>query len=388
MERSIDRVLTTHAGSMSRPEDLAQLLIARAEGEPVEEAMFEDRVREAVREVVAQQVELGIDVVSDGEMSKNTFIDYTRERLSGMTGGPAPLDFFFEDLLEFPEITYETYKDSHPKFAVCEGPVTYTGSEQIARDVRNLQAAFEKTPATEGFIPAASPGLVAIFSPNTYYPSYEEYLFAVAEAMNAEYRAIAEAGLVVQIDAPDVPEIGDLHTWMWSETEKRGVRKIQELHVEAINVALQGVSPESARLHLCWANYQGPHTHDQPLREVLQTAIQVNAAAINFEAANPAHAHEWEIFEEFDLPDDKILIPGVIDTKSQVVENPRVVAQRIVRYAKLVGQERVIAGTDCGFGTFVGALMVHPKVALLKLRALAEGAAIATQELGTAAVAG
>lgn len=188
----------------------------------------------------------------------------------------------------------------------------------------------------------------------------------------------------MQIDAPDLAFGSDFHTWMWPETEKRGIRAIQDLHVEAINRALEGIPQEKARLHLCWCNYMGPHTHEQPLPDVLEPTLRANVAAINFEGANPAHAHEWEVFEDFRLPDDKVIIPGVIDSKSQVVENPRLVAQRIVQYARLVGQERVIAGVDCGFGTFVGVLMVHPKTAWLKLKSLAEGAAIATDLLAKA----
>ncbi|MEW6472781.1 MAG: cobalamin-independent methionine synthase II family protein [Actinomycetota bacterium] len=381
MERSVDRVLTTHTGSLPRPDDLARLHIDRAEGRPVDDAHFEERVRAAVEEAVARQVEIGVDVVSDGEMSKNTYIEYTRERLSGMGGLVEVPDFYFTDLVEFPELVEATYKDSRPVFPFCDGPIRYTGGEIVGRDVKNFAAALAKHPATEAFIPAASPGVVAHFCPNKYYASYDEYLMALAEAMNAEYKAITEAGFLVQVDAPELALGADCHTWMWSEIERRGFEEVSRVHVQAINRALDGISPEKARLHLCWANYQGPHTHDYPFSKVLQTALGANVAAFNFEAANPAHAHEWELFENFKLPDDIVLMPGVIDTKSQVVEHPRAVAHRIMQYARVVGQERVIAATDCGFGTFVGALLVHPKIVWMKLRSLVEGAAIASEEL-------
>jgi 5-methyltetrahydropteroyltriglutamate--homocysteine methyltransferase len=206
----------------------------------------------------------------------------------------------------------------------------------------------------------------------------------LAAAMNTEYRAIADAGLIVQVDAPDLALGADFHTWMWPEIEKRGFDQLAELHADAINVALEGVPVEQARLHLCWANYMGPHTHDYPLRDVLRPTLRVNVAAVNFEAANPAHAHEWELFTDLKIPDGKVLIPGVIDTKTNVVEHPRAVAHRIVQYARIVGQENVIAGTDCGFGTFVGLGTVHPVVTWLKIKSLVEGAALASKELASA----
>ena len=378
---SASRILTTHVGSLPRPDDLAELLLTRQD-QAIDEAVFQERVRVATDEVVARQVQIGIDVISDGEMSKPGYIDYVRERLQGFSG---PIDaagsFYFVDLADFPEFVLSTYQNTRVRIATCESSIVYAGLDYLSRDLSNFKAALEKTPATEAFIPAVSPGLLAVFMPNKYYRTYDDYVMAFADAMHVEYKAITDAGFLLQIDGPDVTAVSDFYTWMRDEVERRGVRAVQELHIDALNRAVAGIPPEKIRMHLCWANYQGPHTHDQPLREVLEPTLRAHVGAISFEAANPAHAHEWEIFKEVRLPDGMIILPGVIDTKSQVVEHPRVVTQRIVQFAQLVGPENVIASTDCGFGTFVGAGMVHPKVAWLKLKSLVEGAAMASKEL-------
>lgn len=388
MKRSIDRVLTTHTGSLPRPDDLAAMLLSEAKGESMDKAALDERARSATAEVVQRQVELGIDVVSDGEMSKNNFIDYITERLTGFTPIAAPpadseempyWASYFHDLIEFPEIVEATYGGTVFRMLECTGDVTYDNRDRVKRDIDCFKGALAKSPAPEAFMPAASPGVVAQSLPNRHYKTYEEYVLAVASALNSEYKAITDAGLLVQLDAPDLGTGGNMVAWSTADLADRGVRWLQDLHVEAINVGLDGISSDSARLHICWANYQGPHTYDMPLRDALEPALRANVGAISFEAANPAHAHEWEVFEELEVPDDKVIIPGVIDTKTQVVENPRLVAQRIARYAKLVGQEKVIVGTDCGFGTAVGALQVHPKVAWLKLAALAQGAELAAR---------
>jgi 5-methyltetrahydropteroyltriglutamate--homocysteine methyltransferase len=383
MKRSTDRVLTTHTGSLPRPDALAQLHIDKVEGVPVDEDVFEDLVRTAVDDAVARQVAAGVDVVSDGEMSKDGYIEYIGERLSGFgtTAGQAELGYWLGDLLDFPELVEATYKDTHLKMPVCGSPIAYTGLDLTVRDIANFNATLKTHEATEAFIPSASPGVVAMFCPNRYYPRYDEYVLSLAEALNTEYKAITDAGFIVQVDAPDLAMGADFHTWMRPEIDKRGFRGLQELHIEAINVALQGIPAEQARMHLCWCNYMGPHTNEFPLRDALEMAFKANVTGILFEGANPAHAHEWELFEDFRVPDGKVLVPGVIDSKSQVVENPRLVAQRILQYARLVGQEKVIAGVDCGFGTFVGVQAVHPKVAWMKMKSLADGAAIASDEL-------
>jgi 5-methyltetrahydropteroyltriglutamate--homocysteine methyltransferase len=269
----------------------------------------------------------------------------------------------------------------HLKIASCEAPLKYTGFKEAQRDVQNLQAAVAKYKAVDGFVPTASPGIVAMASPNKYYPTYDEYVYAIADVMHSEYKTITDAGLDIQIDAPDTALGADFHTWMWDQIEKRGFEKILALHVEAINRALTGIPSDRVRLHLCWASYFGPHIHDYPLRPVLQQVFKANVGAISFEAAGPAHAHEWELFKDLKLPDGKIILPGVIDTKTHVVENPQAVAHRIMQFANLVGQENVVASTDCGFMTFVGLGGVHPYCVWLKLKALADGAAIATREL-------
>jgi 5-methyltetrahydropteroyltriglutamate--homocysteine methyltransferase len=380
MKRSTDRVLTTIAGSLPRPDGLAEMHVARQEGEPVDETAFEEAVRSAVDQMVASQVEVGVDIVSDGEMSKSGYIDYTRTRLGGLTGGEE-LGFYFSDLLDVPELAYAIYKDTHFKIPTCDGAITYTGIDEVGRDVENLRKSLVQHPATEGFIPAISPGKLGMCYPNKHYSSYDEYVFALADAMHFEYKAITDGDFLVQVDAPDLGMGADFHTWMWSEIEQRGFDRLADLHVDALNRALDGIPSDRVRLHLCWANYMGPHTHDRPLRDVLRAALRANVGAITFEAANPAHAHEWELFEDLKVPEDKVMIPGVIDTKSQVVENPRAVAHRIVQFVRILGQENVIAGTDCGFGTFVGLGTVHPKVTWLKLQALVEGAGIASDEL-------
>ncbi|MGE0518315.1 MAG: cobalamin-independent methionine synthase II family protein [Candidatus Binatia bacterium] len=381
MQRSTaERILTTLTGSLPRPEDLAAMHVARADGHQIDEAAFQARIRSAVVDAVAHQVDLGIDVVSDGELSKNGYIDYTRERIAGFSGKMnASGAFYFTDLEPVPELVEWGYKDIHMAIPTCDGPLRYIGESQVQRDIGNFKAALQRHPATEAFIPAASPGVVAMCSPNTYYGSYDEYLLALAAALNAEYRAIAEAGFVLQVDAPDLALGADFHTWMWPEIERRSFETISQLHVEAINVALQGVPRERARMHLCWANYFGPHRKDYPLREVLKAAFRANVGGISFEAANPAHAHEWELFEDTAVPEGMTLIPGVIDTKTHVVEHPHAVAHRVRQWSQVVGAENVIAGTDCGFGTFVGLGTVHPKVTWWKLQALAEGAALASK---------
>jgi 5-methyltetrahydropteroyltriglutamate--homocysteine methyltransferase len=381
MQRSTERVLTSHVGSLPRPDELTKLHTARQTGQIIDEAVFEDRVRAAVDDAVKRQVEAGVDVVSDGEMSKNSYLDYTSLRVSGFEVGESVAHSFFGDLEPVPEIAASIFKDTRLTIPICEGPLKYTGFKQVQRDIQNLRAAMTKYKPTDAFISSASPGIVAMCSPNKYYSSYDEYVFAVADVMHSEYKAITDAGLNVQIDAPDTALGADLHTWMWDEIEKRGFEKILALHVEAINRALNGISPDRVRIHLCWANYFGPHTHDYPLPKILQHVFKANVGAISFEAANPAHAHEWELFRDLKVPDGKILLPGVIDTKTHVVESPQAVAHRIIQFANLAGQENVIASSDCGFMTFIGLGTVHPYCAWLKLKALGDGAAIATREL-------
>jgi 5-methyltetrahydropteroyltriglutamate--homocysteine methyltransferase len=339
----------------------------------------DDVIRDAVNQTVLKQVEAGIDVVSDGEVSKPSYSTYVTDRLTGFEEQDAPT----RELpwaSEFPE--YFTRLAGQLKRAmtnpVCIGPVTYRDHKAVQRDIANLQAAISTTGAVEGFMTAASPGVIAQFMANRYYPSHSDYIGVLADAMREEYEAIAGAGLVVQLDCPDLAS--------WPVYEARGMTKDDFLvmvteHIDAINAATAGIAPESMRMHVCWGNYEGPHNHDIPLREIIDRVLQARPAALLFEAANPRHQHEWAVFKDVVIPDGKILVPGVLDTTTNYIEHPELVADRIERLARLVGMDRVLAGTDCGFATFAHAVPVDPRIVWAKLASMAEGAAIATDRL-------
>jgi 5-methyltetrahydropteroyltriglutamate--homocysteine methyltransferase len=386
MKISSDTILTTHSGSLPRPDALIAIHNLRQEDLSYDEAAFRREVEVATDDVVRRQIEAGVSVISDGEMSKGDYIDYVSWRLAGFDGRtPADTAFYFSDAVETPELVEFNYKDIHWKMPICVADVRYTGRDKAQEDIDTFKAAIAKLarqPA-EAFLPAVSPGMLAMCFINRHYATYEDYVFALADAMNVEYRAIVDSGLLLQIDAPDLEFGWDFHTWMRSEIDRLGFRGFQELCIAGINRALNGIPAEKVRLHLCWGNYWGLHMKDVPLLDVLRPALAVQAKAFTFPAANPAHAHEWKIFEQFALPDDKVIVPGVIDTKTHIVENPELVAQRILQYARLVGKERVIAGTDCGFGTFVGFGTVHPVAAWRKLESLAKGAELAGKALAS-----
>ncbi|NMO93587.1 cobalamin-independent methionine synthase II family protein [Actinomycetospora sp. TBRC 11914] len=365
-------VRTTHVGSLPRPESLVRLMYAHQEGggDPAE---LEAAVTDAVHDVVAMQHGAGIDVVSDGEMGKPGFVNYVRERLSGFGGQAAP--WSIDDLEAAPELAVAQYA-GHIMPPNCEGEVAYVGQAGVARDVETLRLALDKTGHDAAFLPAASPGCIATCSPNLHYPDYDSYLDALADAMAHEYRAIVDAGLVLQLDCPDIPMAGHTNFWCRDEVERRGLVGFAERHVAAIDRALEGIDPSRVRLHLCWGNYEGPHHLDAPLAELLPAVLAGRPRMISFEAANPRHEHEWEDVRRLAIPDDVVLVPGVVDTLNNIVEHPRLVAQRLRRYADVVGPERVIASTDCGFGTFVGFGRVGAQVAQMKLQAMAEGAAL------------
>jgi 5-methyltetrahydropteroyltriglutamate--homocysteine methyltransferase len=377
MQRSTDRILTTHAGSLPRPDDLVQLMYAKLDGQPVDEAALARRVREAVADAVRRQREVGIDLVSDGEMSKPGFSNYVCQRLTGFGGAG---QFFADDLADFPALAtrlFSTPAMAHLVMPNCEGPIEPRDREAVRQDIANFKQALG--PATEGaFICAATPGQITFNMANTYYPSHRAYLEAVAAAMQPEYEAIAAAGLDLQLDSPDLAmaghsgsvgtDLGDLHTHI-------------EQAIDVLNGATATIPPEQLRLHVCWGNYAGPHHKDVPLAEIVGAILKTRARAIYLEAANPRHEHEWEVWREVELPADKVLIVGAIDVLTNHVEHPRLVAQRLVRFANVVGRERVVAGTDCGFGTFVGWSNVDPQVVWLKLRALVDGAREASREL-------
>ena len=377
MQRSIERFLTTHTGSLPRPDDLVRMMFAREEGVPVDESALGARIRAAVAEVARKQAAAGIDVINDGEVSKPSYATYVKDRLAGFGGGSAPVTRY-QDLADFPELAKRVFGDpgrSRRKTPGCDGPVSVRNRDACRIDTENLTAAMAATGAVEGFISAASPGVIALFFANHYYPNHEAYLFAIAEAMRDEYETIARAGLIVQVDCPDLAMGRHIQ---FAGLELAEFRKLARLHVEALNHALANVAPDRSRIHLCWGNYEGPHHFDVPLREIIDIVFAARPDGISFEAANPRHAHEWRIFEELKLPAGKLLIPGVIESKTNYIEHPELVAERIGNYARLVGRENVIGGTDCGFGTWVGQAAVDPGVVWAKLESLAAGARIAS----------
>jgi len=378
MIRSADRFLTTHTGSLPRPDDLIRMMYAKEEGVPVEREALAARVRAAVAEVVRKQVEAGIDLVNDGEMSKPSYATYVKDRLAGFGG--TGNTFVYQDLAEFPNLAKRVFGDpgrSRRKTPACNAPVQVRDPGAATADVDNLRVALARTGRTEAFMSAASPGVVSLFFRNDHYPSQEAYLFAIAEAMRQEYEAVANAGIVLQIDCPDLAMGRHIQYAGLSLAE---FRKRAGMHVEALNHALAHIAPERLRMHLCWGNYEGPHHCDVPLADIIDIVFAARPSAISFEAANPRHGHEWTLFERVKLPPGKVLIPGVIESKSNFIEHPELIAQRIGRYAHLVGRENVIAGSDCGYGTWVGQAAVDPDVVWAKLAALAEGARIASQQ--------
>ena len=378
MTRSLDRVLTTHTGSLPRPAELRQLLLAQEAGSALDGGTFEANLRDAIQDVVKRQITAGIDIVGDGEMSKTGFVRYVTGRLSGFGGRSATPQF--GDIEDFPE--FASWRASEPGRAqvnpACEAPVELRDAAAIDRDVNNLVAALGTHPAQACFVPAASPGVIAMNLDNHYYPSQEAYVYAVADAMRYEYQAIAAAGFTLQLDCPDLAMGRHRH---FKGRPLTDFLTHSALSVEALNHAVAGIPASQLRLHVCWGNYEGPHTHDVELRDVLPLVLRANVEGLVVEAANPRHEHEWEVFEQVELPADMVLIPGVIDSTTNFVEHPRLVAQRITRFARIVGRERVIAGTDCGFGTAAARGNVATDVVWAKLATLAEGAELASKEL-------
>jgi 5-methyltetrahydropteroyltriglutamate--homocysteine methyltransferase len=380
MKRSTERILTTHTGSLPRPDDLIRMMFAKEEGVPVDPAALGARIAAAVADVVAKQAQAGIDVVNDGEMSKPSYATYIKDRLHGFGGASHPLQY--QDLVDFPGMAKRVFGDpgrARRKTPACDGAISVRDPRAAVIDTENLRNALTQlTGPTEGFMSAASPGVVSLFFHNDHYPTHEAYLFAIADAMREEYEAVARAGFVLQIDCPDLAMGRHIQ---YAALSVEAFRTAARLHIEALNHALANVPPEQARVHLCWGNYEGPHHYDVPIAEILDLVFAARPAGISFEAANPRHGHEWKVFERITLPPGKVIIPGVIDSTTNFIEHPELVAERITRYAKLVGRENVIAGTDCGFGTWVGQSAVDPDIVWAKLRALADGAALASREL-------
>jgi 5-methyltetrahydropteroyltriglutamate--homocysteine methyltransferase len=379
MKRSTDRILTTHVGSLPRSQAVTDVLFARERNEVNDAQAAAAVINNAVAEVVRRQVAVGIDVVSDGEMSKISYATYVAERLSGF-GGDTPREPG-QDLVEFPGLLKKladrgsTAKYRRPR---CIGEIRVKNLAPLQEDLKSLQAAVAAAAPTEAFMNAASPGVVALFQPNDFYASQDEYLTALAEALRVEYEAIVQAGIILQIDAPDLAM--GRHT-MYRERSLEEFEILAARHIEVLNQALRNVPADRVRMHVCWGNYEGPHHHDVPMERLLPVVLQAKPQGLLFEAANPRHAHEWTVFKEVKIPDDKVLIPGLLATTTNYIEHPLLVAERIERFAQIVGRERVMAGSDCGFGTFAGFGPVEPDIAYLKLQSLAQGAAIASRRL-------
>jgi len=377
MQSSTDRILTTHVGSLPRSEAVTNVVFSHEKGQDVADA--DAIIRGAVNDVVRQQVQADVDLVSDGEMSKISYATYIKDRISGFDGDserdpPSDLEAF-PSFLERQAKSGGTPTHSRP---CCIGEIEVKDMGPVRTDIDNLLAAIEANRPAGAFMNAASPGVIALFQPNRHYPSHETYLEALADAMSHEYKAIVESGLILQIDSPD---LGLGRHMMFKNKPDEEYRKLASLHVDALNHALSGLPRDRLRLHVCWGNYEGPHHHDAPMEVVLPIAVKANVSGLLFESSNPRHAHEWTVFADADLPEDLVLIPGVIDSTTNFIEHPRLVAERIGRFADIVGRERVIAGTDCGFSTFAGFGVVDPDIVYAKLKSLAEGAAIASDRL-------
>jgi 5-methyltetrahydropteroyltriglutamate--homocysteine methyltransferase len=381
MRFSTDRILTTHAGALPQPPDLKQMHAARMNGERVDENLFAERVRTAVTEIVKKQIACGLDIINDGEVGKSNFSRYARERLSGFIERPAkPGDrtstIYARDMVEFGDYFERragTNRGDNLKRVFCNGPLKYIGRKALEQEIDDFKAALQGQRYEEAFLPAIAPGTIEHWMKNDYYPSDEAYLVAIADAMREEYCAIVDAGFLLQIDDPDLPD-----GWQFmSHMTVPEYRKYAEVRVDALNHGLRDIPPDHIRFHTCWGSYHGPHKYDIPLRDIVDLILKVRSNTYSIEAANPRHEHEWRVWEEVKFPDDKVLVPGVVGHATDIVEHPQAIADRLVRYAKIVGRENVMAGTDCGLGPRVG----DPQIAWAKFEAMAEGARIATKEL-------
>ncbi len=379
MKTSTERILTTHVGSLPRSKAVTDLVFAKEQGKGIDEELFDHTIKEAVDAVVARQKAVGVDVVSDGEMSKISYATYIKDRITGFAGDSprnAP-----KDLEDFPGFLQRAAKGGGtPTYSrpCCVSAIEVQSTLPLEADIANFQAALDKHQPTDAFMNAASPGVIALFLPNKHYNTQDEYLEALAEAMRVEYEAIVKAGFILQLDSPDLG-LGR-HMIFKNETEADYIR-LAEQHVEVLNHAMRNIPGDRARMHVCFGNYEGPHHHDAPMSLVLPIALKAKPQGLLFETSNPRHAHEWTTFRDAKIPDDKILIPGVLDSTTNFIEHPELVAQRIERFANIVGKERVMAGTDCGFSTFAGFGAVDEDIVYAKLASMAEGAKIASARL-------
>lgn len=378
MKRSTSHILTTHTGSLPRSPALQELLRLREEHRPLDPAAFAAGVRAAVADVVQQQTAIGLDVINDGEQERSQYATYVKERLSGFEG---------ERLIrarprlgdtDFPDYTATHQSSTSIPQPACTGPIAWKDLDAVQNDIDTLKAAVAAHQVEEVFMTAASPGVIATFLPNVYYRTEEAYLYALAEVMKQEYQAIVQAGFLLQVDCPD---LAMTRVTQFAHLSVDEFKDVVALHIDVLNSALDGLPPERLRLHLCWGNYEGPHHYDVPLQEIIHLVLKARPVGISFEGANPRHAHEWKVWREVSLPDDKVIIPGVLDSTTNFIEHPELVAERIVRYAEVVGRERVIAGTDCGFGTSAWGRKVDGRIAWAKLQSLVEGARLASAEL-------
>jgi 5-methyltetrahydropteroyltriglutamate--homocysteine methyltransferase len=384
--RSTERILVSHAGSLPRADDLRKLVFARFEKEPYDAALLERRLREDVRKAVLRQVECGVDSVNDGELGKANFTHYVGERLGGIETrwlkegeGPKTLSIVARELTRFPDyfkggrgFSPHSRMTGHLPHVYCIGPLRYTGQEALRQEMASFKAGLEGVNVTEAFLPANTPGTIEHWLHNEHYRSTEEFLYAIAEAMRVEYKAITDAGFTVQIDDPDLPDGWQMFPGMSVEE----YRKYATLRVDALNHALEGIPTEKIRLHVCWGSFHGPHLFDIPLAQIIDLIFRVRAGVYSIEASNPRHEHEYRVFETVKLPEGAVLMPGVAGHATDLIEHPELIAERLTRYAKLVGRENVVAGTDCGLGPRVG----HPDIVWTKLEAMAEGARLATKQ--------
>ena len=385
MKLSTDRILNTHVGSLPRPEDLFELMLARMDGKPVDEKAYAERVRQAVRDTVREQVAAGIDIVNDGEMGKPSFITYAASRLSGLEKreGNRPSPFAnTRETRDFPEyyqsaVAEQVSSRRRRALMVCAGPIKYKGQDALKAELDALKSALQGSGAAEAFVPAIAPSNIETTTPNEHYKSAEEYVFAIADAMREEYKAIVDAGFLLQIDDPFLVT----YYIMRPELSIAECRKWAEVRVEALNAALKGIPADRIRFHTCYSINMGPRVHDMQLKDIVDIILKVNAGAYSFEASNPRHEHEWEEWKRAKIADDKVLIPGVITQSTVLVEHPELVAQRLCRFADVVGRERVIAGADCGFASFAGSNEVHPSIVWAKFKSLVDGSRIASKQL-------
>jgi 5-methyltetrahydropteroyltriglutamate--homocysteine methyltransferase len=379
MKYSTQRILTTHVGSLPRPANVTELIFAKEREENVDQTEFDETIAGAVKNTVARQADVGVDIVSDGEMSKISYATYIKERISGFEGDTPRSPP--KDLLDFPSYLEKQARSGGTpdyKRPKCTGEIRPVNSQPLEADLNNFRDALDVVKVEEAFMNSASPGVIALFQPNEYYKNHDEYLEALAEAMRVEYEGIVAAGFLLQLDSPD---LGLGRHMMFADKPDEDYQRLAGTHVEVLNHALRNIPADRVRMHVCWGNYEGPHHYDAPMSAVLPVALKANIGALLFEASNPRHAHEWTTFRDADLPDDLILIPGVIDSTTNFVEHPELVAERICRFADIVGRERVIAGSDCGFATFAGFGAVDGEIAYAKLATMAEGAAIASERL-------